>query len=897
MHPSTSHSRKTTDTSLPSSTPLSRVSAFRGRPGRVLGGLTILFLLALSSLSPKPKSTINSQLDIETFTFTNTTHPIPPTCETCIADPEDALCRRYGIENLISIGIIGASVTAGHGIEGHPKWFEVFLQDWMLSFPNTTVYDGSAPGMNSQFYSYCFESYVPPSADLYMIELDVNNDNAEYTFRHDDALYRGLLQLPHHPAVLRVSVPAMSFWELARGSPSGLLMSNYFDIPMIGIRNIIVPHLLLHPNDTPTFFHLDADGVETRHIPYISHQAQGDLLALYMREQVCKTKQRLGMRITPRESMWPSEDILREIPDQHLWESWEPGSHISPIHPSCSLRSYRGRKVLVASGAAALAGLAALLVTQNGLSNLRSAKHSSGPVDWQPCALNPAYSCGYLEVPKDYFNLTVGTAQIAMLKVPATARPSERLGTIFLNPGGPGGSGVGFALGFGTTLSKLLEGRYDLLGFDPRGIGASIPRVECFPSTLEHELFKAATVMERGFDVHKDAFSPAGRLHLLDHHRQLMSLQETQYKKCAETMGDDLKYMGTSTVVRDIEEMSRVLEGEDALINFFGGSYGTILGAYLVNMIPDKINRVLIDGVASSPQFAGPKACALATKTGEDPKDIMKRLEDYLDTLYDHPLAVPDAVRPGVLNSGGARAILYSVTNRPGNWPAIAKIFAEALAGDPTSLYNALVRPLHLYEPSHIQTDLSRAAVSCIDSPPYKSEKDWPTPEMMVDETLHVLKTASRHFGASINLIEPDGGCQFWPASGKAPERFTGPWNATLKTPMLIVSNTADPITPLTSGRELNNLMGPSSRLLIQNSPGHCSLGSVSHCTSGWYKDYFLNGKLPPDEFMCEVDAGYFPGGDGVQVEEVLSGEKAELRERSRDMAAAWNAWLAQDDA
>lgn len=148
----------------------------------------------------------------------------------------------------------------------------------------------------------------------------------------------------------------------------------------------------------------------------------------------------------------------------------------------------------------------------------------------------------------------------------------------------------------------------------------------------------------------------------------------------------------------------------------------------------------------------------------------MKRLEDYLDVLYEAPLAVPDAVRPGVLNSGGARgrparssslldlprslqcfespAILYSVTNRPGAWPLIAQVFADALAGNATSLYNALVRPLHLSSPSHAQTDLSRAAVSCIDSPPYASQKDWPTAETMVNETLHVLSTASRHFGA-----------------------------------------------------------------------------------------------------------------------------------------------------
>lgn len=160
--------------------------------------------------------------------------------------------------------------------------------------------------------------------------------------------------------------------------------------------------------------------------------------------------------------------------------------------------------------------------------------------------------------------------------------------------------------------------------------------------------------------------------------------------------------------------------------------------------------------------------------------------------------------------------------------------------GDPTELYNALVRPFTFDPSSRSQTDLSRAAVACADSPPFKSKDDWPTAELMVATTLAVLNDTNLHFGASlvilfflnwillmtlyfvsVSLIEPDGGCQFWSASGRTPERFTGPWNSTLSTPMLIISNTADPITPLASGREINKLLGNSSRLLIQNSPGH----------------------------------------------------------------------------
>lgn len=134
---------------------------------------------------------------------------------------------------------------------------------------------------------------------------------------------------------------------------------------------------------------------------------------------------------------------------------------------------------------------------------------------------------------------------------------------------------------------------------------------------------------------------------------------------------------------------------------------------------------------------------------------------------FTHFSNVPDL--PNIL------AILYTLTNQPGTWPIFAGVFAEALNGNVAPLYDILVQPLHLGEHSGIQTDLSRAAVSCGDSLPYDSREEWPTAEQMVEKTLAVLNDTSRNFGASVSLIEPDGGCQFWPASGKMPERFTGP--------------------------------------------------------------------------------------------------------------------------
>ncbi|KAK4047005.1 hypothetical protein OIV83_005691 [Microbotryomycetes sp. JL201] len=531
---------------------------------------------------------------------------------------------------------------------------------------------------------------------------------------------------------------------------------------------------------------------------------------------------------------------------------------------------------------------------------------------WHACHDHPGFQCGSLAVPKDYFNSSAGVARIAMIKYPATDAHSK-LGSLYLNPGGPGGSGVTLAAGFGPALSRVVNGSYDIIGFDPRGIGQTRPRVECFPSARAYAQFKAGTVLERGFEVPTNPSSDEGRKVLLRQHQALMALQETEFRKCRDSMGDELRYMGTPTVVRDIDYMNTVLEGKHARINYLGFSYGTILGAYLVNMLPaEKLGRIIIDGVASARQWAndptyewlpdwlvntedafdwyardcvkaGPKRCAVA-KEGDSPSKLQKRLLAFLDELYENgPVAVPDAARPGALSSGLARTVLYSSTNSPALWPAVSHAFAQAMDGEPKMLYEFLVKPFPSAHAANIQTDLSRVAVSCLDSPPYKSQKQWPNASLLVDKTLAAL-SVSPHFAANVHPIEPDGGCQWWPVAGRAPERFTGPWNNTLDTPMLIVSNTVDPITPLTSGREIKESMGDSARLLVQNSVGHCSLSSVSKCTVGHYQRYLLHGELPDKDTLCEIDRGYFPDLAGDAELERAAG----LAEDAQALSQAW---------
>ncbi|KAL8292205.1 hypothetical protein RQP46_001671 [Phenoliferia psychrophenolica] len=530
-------------------------------------------------------------------------------------------------------------------------------------------------------------------------------------------------------------------------------------------------------------------------------------------------------------------------------------------------------------------------VTERELVQARTEPHSlperdvNSTIDWSPCAQDANLTCTSITVPKtafyiaqNYFNSTKGTSTIALAKLASSAPDEAKLGTLFVNPGGPGGSGISFMVEAATLVSALSGGLYDVIGFDPRGVGASTPRIDCFPSTLEFNQFKANTIIEKGSDIPPDPFSSAGFTTLVNQQTDFEANLAAWYAVCSANLDlEDLQQSGTSTVVRDLNFISNLLGGEDARINYIGFSYGTIIGAYMINMLPaSKIGRVILDGIVdaslwvSTPTFtesaeavqsaetafqwfltdcaaAGPTGCALAS-SNSTARSIQHTLESFLDDLFTTPVPVIDTIRPGFLNSGLARAFLYASLEQPGNWPDVATAFALALAGEPKTLYEQVILP---FNTTNDLGDTSRQAVSCADT--LLPSPKQTTSEFLAREVQKALKV-SPHFGGSVQSLEPDGGCQFWGNGQKAQGTFTGPFNASLENPILLVSNTADPDTSLKNGVQLHKTLGSSSRLLIQNSPGHTSQQETSSCTQLAYASYLINGTLPESYTVCELD-------------------------------------------
>ncbi|KAF7324915.1 hypothetical protein MKEN_00533700 [Mycena kentingensis (nom. inval.)] len=523
-------------------------------------------------------------------------------------------------------------------------------------------------------------------------------------------------------------------------------------------------------------------------------------------------------------------------------------------------------------------------------------------INWKPCIEDPQFLCGYLEVPTDYNDPSAGTSILALSNLPAPCPASQRLGIILTNYGGPGAPGRTMSFGEGRRIQNVTGSRHDIVSFDQRGLGRSTPSVNCFGSALAYQQFKANTVMDTSFAVPKDPFSEAGKAVLVEQQRRALALEEVQGAMCGRAMGAALGYMSTTTTVHDMEEISRVMEGEDALINFHGGSYGSIVGQYLANMLPHKAGRIYITGVVPADMWAnqhyetqktlqllltdaekvyrffldechgaGPEHCALSKEGDVGRDDIAQRVDAFLDRLQDHPMPILNHTRPGFLTSGGVRNVLFFTLQIPNWWKRIAGALAGLMDGvDDAQIYR-FSSPTFSPLPNEMprapdgfvdvgQHELTRLTISCGDALPREKDEGLPTAAEIVDDLLVTLRDVSPMFGATVHMNEQHGGCQYWPGTGVGPARYRGPFNKTLATPMLILSNTHDAITPYAAGKIVQQ-QSPNAHHLVQESAGHSYLAPYTSCALNAIRAYFVNGELPAgneNETRCKREMGSY---------------------------------------
>ncbi|KAI0743131.1 TAP-like protein-domain-containing protein [Daedaleopsis nitida] len=529
---------------------------------------------------------------------------------------------------------------------------------------------------------------------------------------------------------------------------------------------------------------------------------------------------------------------------------------------------------------------------------------SAHPIAWGPCpvTVGSSLSCGFLEVPIDYHDPSAGNGRVAVVKANATG---ERLGTVFVNPGGPGVSGVDSLAGIAPILFDYTGGGYDVVSWDPRGVGSSTPGpVSCFESTDEYTAFFNGTIELTGIEW-TGTFADSADVAAL--YAQAESMQakyvETGQRCRADPNGRYLQYMGTAATVRDLIRLADAIEGPGNPINYIGYSYGTFLGGWFVNRQSSssprvlaqhlyirgresqRVGKVVLDGVTDPGVFsdtdlslgwsaeftdtdkvyeglviacalAGPEKCAIAQE-GDSPEDVHATIQAAINAAHDSARADPAfPVKSGIIRYAMVTP-MYGAAAWPGATnsllPELMAAIQEQRAPNATLVDSYLVR-----------SPYAQVAINCADT---RDATAGVGMEDIFAAAVNATRNVSHMFGAVWPV--PAYYCETWPA--RAVERYTGPFNKTLASRILVVGNTYDPVTPFWQAETLARRFGDRAALVRMDGFGHSSLAASSSCIRAVVRAYMVNGTLPEGQgTVCDVDDAFeiYPG---VTTKDVLA--------------------------
>lgn len=524
---------------------------------------------------------------------------------------------------------------------------------------------------------------------------------------------------------------------------------------------------------------------------------------------------------------------------------------------------------------------------------------SRGTANWSPCFQKeqaelaeffpselglPTYECTTVQVPLDYDDRRGGTISISMVRLPALD-PEQRIGSVFLNPGGPGGSGVDFAVFGGPFLySPELRSKFDLVGFDPRGIARSTA-LKCFGNLDQAVSIFQAPVVAFPKDVAEAEEWFADDQRLAD--------------ACDQQGNKLLDHMSTANVARDLDLLRQAVGDEQ--LTFAGYSYGSYLGVTYANLFPDNVRALIVDGVLNPIDWstgdpgeenlpfsarlrsnigaqdtleeffrlcdeAGPPACAFAP----DSAARYQAIAEYLLASEPVLLTVPAGPNGELVEIpffyGDLIGMTLGALYDSFSWPFVAEELAfleAAIAGAPAAAPASFEvgRQFQAYTakrgfPRYFNFVEGFPAVACADSDNPGTIADWVAAagDISFDDYFRQLWTYA------------SSPCLAFPTTGE--DRYTGPFDAETANPVLVASTLYDPATPVHGAFEVDAIL-PNSGLLLVEGWGHTTLG-ISGCASFFSERYLITQELPPppSELICPQDFDPFlgfggPPGDG----------------------------------
>jgi pimeloyl-ACP methyl ester carboxylesterase len=473
-----------------------------------------------------------------------------------------------------------------------------------------------------------------------------------------------------------------------------------------------------------------------------------------------------------------------------------------------------------------------------------SQPESAPRLDWGSCAPFigktdglPTARCTKVPVPVDYDRPGGQQAQLAVLKIPASG---PRMGSLLINPGGPGASAVDTVADLGPSLANTVIGKhFDLVGFDPRGVGYSVPELRC-RTDAEFDAFRREPMVD---------FSAAGVAHIEDLYRQLAD-------GCADRMGADfLRNVGTESAAHDMD-MVRAALGEQQ-INYLGFSYGTELGTAYVERFGDHARAMVLDGAIDPSadaveqninqmagfqvafnDYAADCARSPACPLGTDPAQAVDRFHRLVDPLVDNPAKTKDPRGLGYADAvTGTIHALYA----PQYW----KYLNDGLLGlqrgtDPGALL-ALADDYQDRDTAgrYANTQDAFNAIRCVDAPSPKDSAAWVDADRRIRQAAPFLSYGTFTGNAPRDL------CALWPVPAT-----TQPGAAAAVAPgkVVVVSTTRDPATPYQAGISLANQLG--APLITYDGTQHTAVFNGDRCVDGAVVRYFIEG-TPPGNLRC----------------------------------------------
>ncbi|MCA2214822.1 alpha/beta hydrolase [Jidongwangia harbinensis] len=451
---------------------------------------------------------------------------------------------------------------------------------------------------------------------------------------------------------------------------------------------------------------------------------------------------------------------------------------------------------------------------------------------WRPCAEDDTARCAKLRVPIDRADPYSGRVDIAVARRPATD-PARRIGVLVVNPGGPGGSGVDMALGAAEFFSPEVRARFDIVGFDPRGVGRSRP-VVCTRALVDATPSPLPT-------------TPQEYLAVIAHNRRLAA-------DCRRQTGPVFDHVDTLSVVHDLEALRAAL-GERRL-TFYGASYGTLLGAQYAQEYPDRVRAVALDSVVD---HSVGTAAFLSVETDS----VQAAFEQFVAWCARDPLcALRGRNVPALWASLRARAAAGTLWDpyRPAYRLTVFDLIGVAFSSFYDPQWYSLAYYLKDAEAGARRTAARRVdlvehtfpAVFCAD---WRLPVDgWPT----LARVLRNLRNRAPQMWVSPLAASAVVGCLGWPTPAANPQRALRP----ASTPTLLINARYDPATALAWARNVAAQLGPAATLVTYRGWGHVVYGR-SPCVTSVVDRYLIDLRRPPAGAACP---GVAPDPFGVGV-------------------------------